>query len=171
MRRWLAALALILCSCMPAHYASEDGHPSQDVMQLYALAYATMGAYDQIPRVALVASDGGPLAYVQCMWVGCFIVYNEWYMRILIANYGDEVAIGIFMHELGHLLDFERGYRPDDHTAELSADWQAGCHLARGRFDVEGFARWIGRTKGGKSHPPGNVREAEVRLGYSACSA
>ncbi len=91
------------------------------------------------------------------------------------AELGEDITIGIYAHELGHVSQ-AYGLIPVDqlamqYGAEGQADYFAGTLLKASRqfspAQMQKFIDWVTPSAGDQSHAPGRIRADLMRAGYN----
>jgi hypothetical protein len=95
------------------------------------------------------------------------LLYNRKWLASVIRRHGYDAAVGIFAHEIGHLLDFVANLP----TSELSADSWAGCAIAVRRGDLDGLVALVSSWPADDNHPIGTERAKSIQEGYGMCVA
>ena len=101
------------------------------------------------------------------------IRYNAGFMNRTARSYGNFAAIGIFAHELGHIIDFSQnqGQIPQPQR-EATADRYAGCVFALAghpESDLLSLARSLHAMGASPGYPTPAERVQLVRIGYRQC--
>jgi hypothetical protein len=120
MRRSLVLALVLLGGCVP----SRPELPAAYVRQAFGLLAPELACLVEAPR----ARQHGP-AGVRAD--GC-LVFDAEQIDELGEAYGPSVPVGIFAHEVAHVLDVQAHRLPD----ELGADEAAGCALSRARLPL-----------------------------------
>lgn len=94
------------------------------------------------------------------------LAYNRRQFLVVIRRHGYDAAVGIFAHEVGHLVDRVA----EQPGGELSADAWAGCALAVRRANPGGLVDLMSGWDADAEHPAGDVRAQSVMNGYAVCS-
>lgn len=97
---------------------------------------------------------------------GC-IRYDGEAMAELEARYGPSVSVGIFAHELGHVIALGQGRAVGSELEELRADRVAGCILARAELPVGPFLAYLEDED--KGPPALDDRTAAILAGVRTC--
>lgn len=86
---------------------------------------------------------------------------------------GDTAVLGLYDHELGHVLSLALDASVD--TPPLKREWElrsdawAGCMLAAQRSDTGGLACFFADAVETDTHPAGTERVTAVLAGFDAC--
>jgi len=165
MTRWLPALALLAACAQPAAPCVQVGLAEQafgDALQSLSLVCP------ECKTPQLLPSEAVDPACVFFIGPRIRVVYNRPELERIASRYGYPAIVGIFGHELGHLIDHHGGKRTD----ELSADMWAGCTLGIAGLPVSPLGAYLDDegTKVDGTHPAPPKRKDAIADGAEACS-
>ncbi|MCB1152429.1 hypothetical protein KDL45_02180 [bacterium] len=115
-----------------------------------------------------------PTAAMVVQLRGARLIYSPTFMDTIMKIYGPSAPLGVFAHELGHLLDFRRGnvgWMHNSWDRELRADSWAGCALAKLNMpqrDTSGVLQALAQSPT-HSHPDWTKRVEALKKGYAQC--
>lgn len=151
-----------------------DGDPSILAKQQIVHTHQALCSTFLCPNYVLVENNGIVNASAQSQAGTSVIRYNSSFMRSIVNKFGSLAAIGIFAHELGHLIDFTQnpGNFPSAQR-EANADQYAGCAFALAGASPRNLVPFINAilSLGASSpqYPIPAARAQHVRAGYYSC--
>lgn len=100
------------------------------------------------------------------------VTYDPQWLDDQLLDHGWDVAVAWIAHELGHVVDVERGLTTGGPLSELSADTWAGCATVRLGGDVRAVALAMLDIQpvATLTHPSGPDRAAAILRGAEGCS-
>lgn len=123
------------------------------------------------PNYSFARNDNVGNAYAARIQNGYFIRYNDQFMQSQLGVYGSLATIGIFAHELGHIIDFANN--PNGNDREATADQYAGCAFALAGAPPHNLTPLINSILSmggsGPGYPSPTVRAQLIQSGYYAC--
>lgn len=151
MPRTLALVLVVLGACRPTPSPS----PRTYAREAFGLLAPEIACMVEAPR----ARQHGPAGVRPD---GC-LVFDAVQIEELGERWGPSVPVGIFAHELRHVLDVQAGRVPD----ELLADEAAGCALARGSLPLGPLLAFLEEHNDGG--PPIRERTEALMRGAERC--
>jgi hypothetical protein len=159
---WALAIALAASACglPPAAVPRADVELlALDAMAALSLICSSCSVAPlptrKVEPAAILSIGGGRLAY------------NRPMLRRMAVQYGEDAVFAIFAHEIGHVIDLQRG----DEPLEASADMHAGCALAIAGREPDGFIELLeDENTPNDTYPDTEIRIQAVVAGYLECS-
>ncbi len=147
-------------------------HPNREDA---SLAFSALSRYSSLVYgVTLYSDESERVATATAtMWGVDFIDYDPDAIESLGREYGFAAQVGIFGHELGHIIDFHT--RPglySSHERELRADGWAGCAIAAAGLDAAPMILALEYSLAiteSETHPGWERRTDAVRDGWLRC--
>lgn len=163
-----------LCGLAPSnHNPSADQYPSPLANQQMKAVHNLLCRKFRCPSYSLRINHTISNAMASTNRYGNTIRYNPTFIYEVAKNHGSNAAIGIFAHELGHLIDFfiNKGQIPQAQR-EAIADKYAGCVFALAGYpenSLIGLARSIHSMGASPIYPTPVQRVQLIRMGYRFC--
>ncbi len=166
MRPLLLFLAAHLLSCQgPIRHTREDAAIAACSLAKHSLLVEHVAVHENFGVRTAVANVSD--------WGVNYVDINPVAMAELGSRFGFGAMVGVFGHELGHVIDFT--YNPEpahSHIRELRADAWAGCALAGAGISTQGLEQALEHSLAiyeTETHPGWEVRVEAVRWGWAAC--
>ena len=100
------------------------------------------------------------------------IRYNPNFMNMVFHRFGVNSSVGIFAHELGHIIDFHSGESFTRYELERRADEYAGCSIAlfgNPESSITPIASTLLTMPSSSQYPSPSERVKAVLDGYESC--
>lgn len=102
------------------------------------------------------------------------IKYNPAFMNQVAGAYGNLATVGIFAHELGHIIDFTLNPNPATPRTirEANADRYAGCAFkiaGNSLQDLQPLAQTLHALGASPGYPTPSQRTALLKMGFESC--
>jgi len=184
---WKTIAILLVMVCSNAVYAgplcflvSPSYNPAFDTAptaiangQMSRVQNVLCGAF-RCPNTLLLQNSSTHNAYASFDQSGFAVRYNPQFMNSVRGQFGDLATIGIFAHELGHIIDFASNPNPQIPQAqrEATADQYAGCAFALAgepESGLTGLAATL-QAMGASGFATPAQRITLLRQGYASCS-
>ena len=165
--------AAALCSLGHGGHGGQDVAPSQTaVIQMSAVNNALCGTFS-CPQYQLFQTNSTANAMAWDDGTSRYIRYNSNFMNQVQTAYSSYATIGIFGHELGHLIDFRSRNNATSTSREAYADMYAGCAFAiagEPRSNLIYLAQTLHALGASPGYPTPQQRSQLLKQGYDNCS-
>jgi len=164
-----------LCSlASPHYYRSGDQSPSFFALKQMNQVSNVLCSRFYCPQYNFFSNHSVGNAQAYMGRGGAQIRYSSQFMGSVLEKFGSQATIGIFAHELGHIIDFSTNNAPLTRAQrEANADEYAGCAFALAGAPIQSISSLqntlfaMGSSPG---YPNTQQRAALIRSGYLKCS-